>query len=273
MAIVDGHVHIADEREADGRPCLDAETLLKLMDGPFEINGEPRIIDWALAQPTILPTRQGDPMDHHSYVADQVARYPDRLAGCFVANPVLDLDRTLEVMRNLVETRGFRAVKLHPTIHGYVPFRTRDQLDPIIDEARRLGIIVIVHQGDPPFAYPTQMVPLIKNFPDVRFVLAHFGTQRMVMANEAIYVAVENDNVFLETGWGALPRIKEGIDALGPERLLFGSDCPIQEIGSQLRTLEVLGWEPPLGISLDPRKVEGIMGDNLTSLLTETAAL
>ena len=27
----------------------------------------------------------------------------------------------------------------------------------------------------------------------------------------------------------------EGIAAIGPEGLLFGSDCPIQEIGSQLR--------------------------------------
>src|SRR5438270_284496 len=83
---------------------------------------------------------------------------------------------------------------------------------------------------------------LIEPFPKVTFILGHFGTQRVVLADEAIYVARQNKNVYLDTGWGALPRIKEGIAALGSERLVFGSDCPIQEIGSQLRPIEVLTW-------------------------------
>ena len=66
------------------------------------------------------------------------------------------------------------------------------------------------------------------------------------------------------------PASREAITAIGPERLLFGSDCPIQEIGSQLRPIEVLGWEPPKGIGLDKHQVEGIFGDNLLSLLTKT---
>lgn len=273
MAIVDAHLHLASERDADGRPVLDAETALKLMDGPFILNGEPRVVEKALVQPMILPTRQGDPMDHHAYIADQVTAHPERFMGCFVANPVLDLDRTLEVMRHLVEERGFRALKLHPTVHAYVPFRTRDRLDPLIAEAGRLGIPVIVHQGDPPYAYPSQMAPLIEDFPSVDFVLAHFATQRVVLADEAIFVAKQYDNVLLETSWGDLPRIKEGIAALGSERLLFGSDCPIQEIGSQLRPIEVLGWEPPMGIGLDEHQVEGIFGDNLLALLAKSGAL
>ena len=272
MAIADAHLHVASEPDADGRPVVDAPMAITLMDGPFIIDGEPRVVEKALIQPMILPTRAGDPMDHHAYIADQVEAHPDRFMGCFVANPVLDLDRTLEVMRHLILERGFRAVKLHPTVHAYVPFRTRDQLDPMIAEAGRLGIPVMVHQGDPPYAYPSQMVPLIRDFPEVDFVLAHFATQRVVLADEAIFVATQFDNVFLETSWGDLPRIKEGIAAIGPERLLFGSDCPIQEIGSQLRPIEVLGWEPPMGMGLDAQQVEGIFGDNLLALLDKTGA-
>ena len=149
---------------------------------------------------------------------EQVKKHSDRFTGCFVANPLLDVRRTIEVMRGLVGSGAFRAVKLHPTGHGYMPFKSRERLDPLLQEVGALGVPVIVHQGDPPFGHPSQMAPLIESFPQVTFILAHYGTQRLVLADEAIYVARQNKNVYLETGWGALPRLKEGIAALGAGR-------------------------------------------------------
>ena len=267
--IIDSHVHVANEPDDAGfrAPVLDADALLRLMDGPFSVMGRQRRIDHAVIQPMISPTRSGDPADHHRYIHEQVKLHPDRFTGVFVANPLLDIRRTTEVMRELLRSRLFRAVKLHPTNHGYMPFKSRDRLNPILEEVAALQVPVIVHQGDPPFAHPTQMAPVIEDFPQVTFILAHFGTQRVVLADEAIYVARKNKNVFLETGWGALPRIKEGIVAIGSERLVFGSDCPIQEMGSQLRVIEVLTWERPIGIKLPEGQAEGIMGDNIAALL------
>ncbi|MBI4491528.1 MAG: amidohydrolase [Chloroflexi bacterium] len=267
--IIDGHVHLSAELEEGAFRALplDAEQLLKLMQGPFSIAGQNRVVDRALVQPPISATRLGHPLDQHRYVAAQVKAHPQRLVGCFTANPLLDVAETVEALRELVERGGFRALKLHPTGHAYLPFRLRDRLDPLVAEAGRLGIPVLVHQGDPPFGHPSQVAPLIEAFPRVPFILAHFATQRLVMADEAIYVARKNPNVYLETGWGTLPRIKEGLAALGPGRLVFGSDCPVQEMGSQLRVLEVLAWDPPLGARLAPEGVEQIMGDNLAALL------
>jgi predicted TIM-barrel fold metal-dependent hydrolase len=241
--------------------------MLRHMDGPFHINGKARRVEKAVVQPETGPTRAGDPMEHHAYALSQIEAHQDRFVGCFVANPLLDHDRTLTVMNELVQSGLYRAIKLHPSEHGYMPFKARDRLDPIVSLAGELGVPIIVHQGDPPFAHPSQMAPIIEDFPQVTFILAHFGTQRLVMADEAILVARHNPNVRLETGWGALPRLKEGVAAVGHERLIFASDCPVQEIGSQLRTVEVLGWEPPLGIGLSPEAVEGIMGGNVASLL------
>jgi len=268
--IIDGHVHIASEPDDAGfrSPVLDADTLLSLMDGPFQIAGRPRRVDRALVQPMISPTRSGDPADHHRYVQEQVKKHPDRFTGCFVANPLLDVRRTIEVMRELVRNGDFRAVKLHPTSHGYMPFKSRERLDPLLQEAGDLGVPVIVHQGDPPFGHPSQMAPLIESFPQVKFILGHYGTQRLVLADEAIYVARQNKNVYLETGWGALPRLKEGIAALGAGRLVFGSDCPIQEIGTQLRPIDVLTWKPPIGINLSGKDADAILGNTLATLLS-----
>jgi predicted TIM-barrel fold metal-dependent hydrolase len=267
--IFDAHVHVADRTDLGGfrTSPLTGERLLALMDGPFHVDGRPRRVDRALLQPLINVPEAADPMAHHRYVAEVVAAHPDRFAGCFVASPLLDTDLTLSCLRTLVAGAGFKAIKFHPTVHGYMPFRVRDRIEPILVEARRLGLPVMFHQGDPPFGHPSQLVGMVEAHRDVTFILAHFATQRVVMADEAIYVARMNPNVLLETSWVDLPRLKEGVEALGPRRIIFGSDCPVQEMGSQLRTLEVLGWEPPIGIGLPAEDRELLYGDNTARLL------
>ena len=268
VPIVDGHVHIGEGEIEPGRPgSLEAETLLKLMDGPFHYLGEERRIGHVLAQPNIFMTREGDPWDHHRYVAESAAADPDRITGCFVVNPLLPVDRTLEVMTDVVENHGFRGLKLHPQAHGYAPARMRDQLAPVFEFAAAHELPVVVHQGDPPYSHPTQFAPVAEEFPAVRFILAHLGTQRVVLAPEAIYVATKVDNIYLETGWGALPRLKEALAVIDPGRFVFASDCPIQEIGSQLRVLEVLAWEPPIGINLAREDLDKITGGTMWSLM------
>jgi predicted TIM-barrel fold metal-dependent hydrolase len=241
------------------------------MDGPFWVDGQWRRVDRALLQPLIAMSEAADPLAHHRYVAELVAAHPDRFVGCFVANPLLDTELTLTCLRQLVEQSGFRAVKFHPTVHGYMPFRSRDRIEPILREAARLGVPVMFHQGDPPFGHPSQLTGMMEDNRDVTFILAHFATQRVVMADEAIYVARMNPNVLLESSWVDLPRVKEGVAALGPGRIMFGSDCPVQEMGTQLRTLETLGWDPPIGIGLAPESRELMYGDNLAKLLGVSA--
>jgi uncharacterized protein len=268
VPIVDGHVHIGQGEIEPGRPgSLEAPMLLKLMDGPFHLLGEERRVDHVLAQPNPFMTREGDPWEHHRYVVESATAHPDRITGCFIANPLLPLDRTREVLTDVVENHGFRGVKLHPQVHGYAPWRMRDRLAPVLEFAAAHDLPVIVHQGDPPYSHPTQFAPLAEEFSNVRFILAHFASQRVVLAPEAIYVASKLENIYLETGWGALPRLKEALALLDSGRLVFGSDCPIQEIGSQLRVLEVLAWDPPIGIGLARDDLDKIMGGTLWSLI------
>lgn len=268
--ILDSHAHIANTEDVGGFKArhIDADELLALMDGPFEISGVARRVDVALVQPMISPTRIGDPDDHHRYVAASVKAHPDRLVGCFVANPLLDLETTLDSFTRHILNMGFRGLKLHPVSHGYHLLKLRDRIDPLLAAAGELGVPVLVHQGDPPFGHPSHVGFLAEAFPSVRFIIAHFGRQRVVMSDEAIYVASKNSNIYLETGWGDLPRLKEGITALGTDRLIFGSDCPILEIGSQLRVLDVLGWPAPMGIDLPVAELEGVLGDNAASLFS-----
>ncbi|MBI4528267.1 MAG: amidohydrolase [Deltaproteobacteria bacterium] len=268
--IIDGHIHISDKTTGVwNHPPFTAEELLRLMDGPFPILGVDRRVDRAVVQPHSGETLRADLSfrEQHAYVSQVVKKYPDRLVGCMHINPHFGVEAALKELERLVREDGYRVVKLNPSLHGYMPPRSRALLDPIFETSARLSLPIIVHMGDTPFAIPVLMAPLAEAHPQAIIILAHLGTQKICYADEAIYVARKNDNVWLETGWGPLPRIKEAVQAVGARKLIFGSDCPIQEIGSQLRPLEVLAWKPPMGINLPEADVERIMGDNMADLL------
>ena len=125
-----------------------------MMDGPFLVDGRQRRIDRAVLQPLISVPEGHNTIAHHRYVAEQVGKHPDRFCGCFVANPLLDTDLTLSCLRQLVSKSGFRMVKFHPTVHGYMPFRVRDRIEPVLKEAAKLGVPVMFHAGDPPLGIP-----------------------------------------------------------------------------------------------------------------------
>jgi predicted TIM-barrel fold metal-dependent hydrolase len=158
-------------------------------------------------------------------------------------------------------------VKLHPGTHAYYPDQAVHKLRPLLEFVTRQELLLIVHTGDPPYAQPVQVVPLAEAFPRCRIVLAHLGTQQVSYANQAIYVARQHPNVYLESGWGTLPRLKDAVLAIGTQRLLHATDCPILEMGSQLRLLEVLTYRAPFGLRLPDGELEDILGNNAARLL------
>ena len=163
-------------------------------------------------------------------------------------------------------TGTFRMVKLHPTLHNYWP-QEANLTYPILEEAAALDIPVLIHTGEPPYSVPALLDPVARDHPNVNIIIGHFGTQKISYADDAINVARHNPNVYLETGWGALPRVIEGVKAIGPERLVFGSDSPPQDIFSQLRIVECLHRKPPLGVNLSEDDVFRILGGNLLRLM------
>ena len=226
------------------------------------------MIDRAAVMPMLLPTQRPDLTfrERHRTVIDAVHMYPDRLVGTFMLNPHLGVEAGIAELRRLVAEDGFRMVKLHPTAHAYWP-KARSFTDPVLDAAAELGIPVLIHTGDQPFAVPALMEPLAADHPDPTVILAHLGTQKTGYADDAINVARHCDNIYLETGWGHLSRVAEAVLAIGPRRMVFGSDCPVQDPFSQLRVIETLTRDGALGMNLSDHDMEAIMGDNMVRLL------
>jgi len=268
--IIEGHAHITDIPEPVWSwPPYPGDRLVKDMDGPFAIAGKKRRIDKAVVMPALGVTTLGhwDYYQQHYHVIESVKKYPDRLIGNMVVNPRLDVKRAPEVLRDLVKNYGFRMVKLHPTLHHYWPNKSMHLVAPVLEEAISLNIPVLIHTGEPPYSVPSLMAKIAESFPRANIIIAHLGTQKVCYADECIYLARKNDNIYLETGWGVQPRLIEAVQELGAGKLVFGTDVPPLEMYSQLRVVEVLSWAPPLGVSLSEEDLERIMGDNLAGLM------
>ena len=73
------------------------------------------------------------------------------------------------------------------------------------------------------FSSMTFMQDLPKTFPHMPIIFAHAG---IAQYHEAISLAQRFDNLFLEISGQPSQHIREGIAAIGAERILFGTDWP-----------------------------------------------
>ena len=170
----------------DGDPFT-GERLLKMMDGPFTINGKPRRIDKAFIQPpqgnTIYTWTDGNRTgreaidDYMAYTLELTQKYPDRFFGCFVYNPRCGVENGVQAIELYAREHGFKMVQFQANMHAYRPDRAMDWLRPALKKCADLGLLVKLHTGDGPYSIPTEWFPMIREFPSVNFIMAHFGVQ------------------------------------------------------------------------------------------------
>lgn len=133
---------------------------------------------------------------------------------------------------------GFRGVKLYPVNRCY---RLSDpETRPFFEKAAELGAAITIHYGvtvDPTgdlrYADPIDLSPVARDFPEMTFVIAHFGAGWL---DSVLRLAYQCKNVAVDTSgtnnWMdyhiprlTLPEVFErALTALGPERVLFGTD-------------------------------------------------
>jgi len=133
---------------------------------------------------------------------------------------------------------GFRGVKLLPVNRCY---RLSDPAcRPFLEKAAELRAPMIVHYGvtvdpagDMRYADPTDLSPVARDFPEVTFVVAHFGAgyldQLLKVAYQCPNVAVDSSGTNNWMDYMAYPLtladvFRRCLGSLGPERVLFGTD-------------------------------------------------
>lgn len=159
------------------------------------------------------------------------------------ANPRL-ADYVEETARFLDHSR-FLGVKLHPLLDGYHP--NDPAVHPLMELLRERERPVLIHCGHPIFTLPWSIEELIQSFPDVKVILGHMGHGNIVYINASIDVAGRNPNVYLETsGMPMHTKIREAVERVGPDRVLYGSDVPFHHPEVEIRKVQVSGLAPDL---------------------------
>lgn len=216
----------------------DLRALLKRMDAA----GVDRVLLSAALEGAVLPGRD-KPLAGvgNAEVAAAVAAHPDRLIGCFHANP---LEAGAAAMVAEYAGKGFKAVKLIP---GEGWYADEPRLYPFFDAVQDAGFAALVQCGvttwhlahlggrrralSASYAYPMRLDAPSRLFPRIRFVVLDMGFPFLF---EAWSVHHANKNVYLDLS-GAGPTagaLAVGYAAVGGpafipldfDKVVWGSD-------------------------------------------------
>jgi hypothetical protein len=169
------------------------------------------------------------------YTRDFVAASGGRIAALCNLDP-RSPDAPALLVREMAA--GFKGVKLLPVNRCY---RLSDPAcRPFFEKAAELGAAITVHYGvtvdpggDLRYADPTDLSPVARDFPEITFVIAHFGAGYF---HEALRLGYQCKNVCLDSsgtnnwmdydphGYTLAQVFERALVALGPERVLFGTD-------------------------------------------------
>ena len=131
----------------------------------------------------------------------------------------------------------FAGLKLAPTVHG-VPLddpRTRE----LVDVAAEFGHNVYAHCLPRPGSTVADLVRLARRYPSLTFALGHTGVGDMDLYGIDLVAPVPN--VVVETSCGLTATVPWALRRLGRERVLFGSEYPMQSPRVELVKLQAAG--------------------------------
>jgi predicted TIM-barrel fold metal-dependent hydrolase len=177
----------------------------------------------------------------NEYVRTVVESIPEAY-GLVWANP--KLSGYVDEAARFLEHPKFLGLKLHPLIDGYLPN------DPAIHPLMQLllergGLPVLIHCGHPIFTLPWSIEELAVAFPGVKVIIGHMGHGNVVYINASIDIAARNPNVYLETsGMPMHTKIREAVERVGVERVLYGSDIPFHHPAVEIMRVQVSGLGP-----------------------------
>lgn len=180
-------------------------------------------IDISIVQPMICRPYLEDTMEVHDRIYRLMCKYPGRFLGMASINPHFRPEDYRAELTRCVKELGFKGVKITPIAHAAHP-GSRDCMY-VYEMCRELAIPVMIHSGSGiPFSDPLNVINAAAAFKDVKFILAHAGSD--LAFHQALYVARSNENVYLEPSWLNVLNLKAAVQLLGPGKIMFSSDMP-----------------------------------------------
>jgi predicted TIM-barrel fold metal-dependent hydrolase len=190
-------------------------------------------LDCAVAFPLGAPYT--DYSEANQIMADEMAKYPERIISFCRINPNFGPLATAKSLDHCLGTLKLKGIKLHPEIEFFDP-NEAELMEPIYEAARKYRVPIIFHTGMSSKASPGVIAELAARYRDVPVILGHMGVSEYVKL--AVAVARQNENIFLETsvvGW--MPLLLEAFRGVGTSKILFGSDHPYNPLPMEVEKI------------------------------------
>lgn len=147
-----------------------------------------------------------------------------------------EVENQEEVFRQ-IEAFGLCGIKIHPEFQGFAV--DDERLFPAWKEAIRLKLPVLFHIGDEKsdLSSPFRLYRVMERFPELCVVAAHMGGYRMKEQAECL---VGTHCYFDTSQWFnylSEEELLERIDRHGADRILFGSDYPLNVPSAEIERL------------------------------------
>jgi uncharacterized protein len=172
-------------------------------------------------------------------IADAAAEHADALIPFASVDPAKGRAGARR-FRELVERRGMRGIKFHPSIQGFAP--NDRSAYPLLEVAQELGVPALFHTGQTgigagmpggggirlSLSNPMLLDDVAVDFPDLTIIMAH---PSFPWQDEALAVANHKPGVYIDlSGWSPKyfpPQLVQYANTLLQDKVLFGSDYPL----------------------------------------------
>jgi hypothetical protein len=147
-------------------------------------------------------------------------KYPTRLYPFGTVNPNWPEKRLRGEIQRMAKELNLCGIKLVTILQGGSPFGPG--MDVLADEAIKMNLPIFFHDGSPEYSSAIQIVYFARQFPQLRVVAGHSGLRELWP--DHMRGVADTPNLWLclsgPTQWG----LQKLYDALGPDRLMWGSD-------------------------------------------------
>ena len=146
-----------------------------------------------------------------------------------------------------IKAAGIRGIKLHPDFQSF--WLDDPRLLPIFETAQK-DFVFEIHIGDKTTpdknpSCPYKLASIMRQFPDIRVIAAHFGGYRMWSHALEVFSGSTFENLWFDTSSTtpfATPELAHKLLNTFPrERILFGTDWPLYDPVEELQRLQTLG--------------------------------
>ncbi len=229
-------------------------------------------VETAVLLPLDCTTSHSCQIVSNEQVAELINKTP-RFIGFASVDP--NLHNAPTSLEHAVKQMGLRGLKLDPSLQCFDP-ASQELAYPLYQACAELGIPLILHcglswapLGLAELAHPLRLEKVVRDFPTVNFILAHFAWP---WVQEAAMLAIKYPNVFLDTAilYSGTPKDalqhvlaqQIGLDVVERSlynKVVFGTNYPRVDMRRFVRGLRAL--------HLTPATEEAILHENAGRLL------